>query len=60
MVLISPLQFCVSVFVLNSSAVVTEKEMTGWKILLVFEKCTLLVCYTVSSGNFLFQTFAVF
>lgn len=46
----------VCVFVLNSSVVVTEKEMTGWKILLVFEKCTRLGCYVVSSGNFL-QTF---
>jgi hypothetical protein len=46
----------VCVFVLNSNAVVTEKEMTGWKILLVFEKCTLLGCCTVRGGNFL-QTF---
>ena len=43
----------VCIFVLNSSVLVTEKEITGWKILLVFEKCTLLGCYAMSRGNFL-------
>jgi hypothetical protein len=43
----------VCIFVLDSSVVVTEKEMAGWKILLVLAKCTLLGCYAVSTGNLL-------